>query len=55
MLMQVVLFVSTEWPCGRRLLGNQEIFAYALFMTSRYRAADVYLICLVRLDSYRFY
>jgi hypothetical protein len=55
MLMQVVLFVSIEWPCGRRLLDNQEIFVYALFIASRYRAAGVYLICLVKQDSYRLY
>ena len=31
--MQVVLFVSIGWPCGRRLLDDQEVFVYAQLLT----------------------
>ena len=53
-MMQVVLFISTGWPCGRRLLDKQEVLAYALFISTEWPCGRRLLDSLAGQDSYRF-
>jgi len=53
-MVQVVLFIPTGWPCGRRLLDKQEVLAYALFISTEWPCSRRLLDSLAGQDSYRF-